>query len=118
MMPLLYFKWYIGAILVFIGLHLLQNLWRPMLISRFDSCSRPETGATILSIESQAKSLFTIVMAPILGYSIDYINRGTTDQNFWPIAVLGLIAAISMLSTKSVSCDVITEDGILKEFHS
>lgn len=81
------------ALVVFIVLHVLQNIWRPMQISRFDSCGRPETGATILSIESQAKSLLTIIAAPLLGIAIDFINRGSAEKNLWPVGALGLLVS-------------------------
>ena len=96
----LYFELYMGAIIAFIGLHILQNLWRPMLISRFDSHSRAENGATILSIESQAKSLFTVVAAPLVGFAVDLINQGGVHRNFWPVAAPGLVIGLIMISMK------------------
>ncbi|MDY6969147.1 MAG: MFS transporter [Spirochaetota bacterium] len=72
MAPLLYFELYIFAIVTFICFHMLQNFWRPMLLSRFDAHSKPETSATILSLESQAKSLFTVLAAPLIGFMIDH----------------------------------------------
>lgn len=91
MMPFLYFEWYIGVIIAFIIFHVIQNLWRPLLISRFDAHSRPETAATILSLESQAKFLFTAIAAPFLGFFIDFLNSENQNKNFWPISVFGII---------------------------
>ncbi|MFC1867846.1 MFS transporter [Thermodesulfobacteriota bacterium] len=79
----------------FILLHIIQNLWRPVLISRFDAHSDEARGATILSIESQAKSLSTMIIAPILGSAIDLArNSGTGMSEFWPMALLGLLIAL------------------------
>ena len=99
LLPFLYFEFYICTFIVFISLHFLQNIWRPMLLSRFDMHSRPETGATILSLESQAKSLFMIIAAPMLGFSIDFINKGSFRDNFWPIAAMGLIVTFLIIVT-------------------
>ncbi len=99
----LYYELLLWGLIAFIVLHIIQNLWRPMLISRFDACSRPETGATILSIESQAKSLFTIVAAPLLGFVIDYFNQGSLHKNYWPVGALGLLIVIVMIVAMSKS---------------
>ncbi|MDY6933743.1 MAG: MFS transporter [Spirochaetota bacterium] len=99
MAPLLYYKIYLGVISAFIVFHFLQNVWRPMLISRFDTYSRPESGATILSIESQAKSFYILIAAPLLGFVIDYTNSGGFEKNFWPIAAMGIVISLLMITT-------------------
>lgn len=84
----------------FIMLYIIQNLWRPVLISRFDSHSDEARGATILSIESQAKSLSTMVIAPPLGFAIDLArNQGIGISQFWPIGFMGLIIALIFFLT-------------------
>ena len=55
----------------FVLLTVLQNLWRPILVGRVASHADSAQTATILSIESQARSLFVAVVAPLLGWSID-----------------------------------------------
>ena len=97
LLPALYFKASFVVIPIFVLLACAQNLWRPMLISRFDAHSDPSIGATLLSIESQAASLTTLILAPLLGWIIDLataIEGGTTERNFWPIAIIGAIPAI------------------------
>jgi hypothetical protein len=75
--------------------YILQNLWRPVLISRFDAHSDEAKGATILSIESQAKSVATMVIAPVLGFAIDTTKlHGVGTSPFWPLAVLGAAMAL------------------------
>ncbi len=101
----LYYNLLIAGVIAFIILHVLHNLWRPMLISRFDSCSRPETGATILSIESQAKSLLTIAAAPLIGYAIDYINQGSPDKSFWPLGIFGIIFTLTAIIRGAKTCE-------------
>ena len=91
LIPALWFGWYPAVIALFVGLALLQNFWRPGLISRFDSQSTPDMGATILSIESQSKSLAMIVLAPLLGWLVDRVG------NFSPVGIVGTCIAIAIL---------------------
>ena len=62
-----------GSVVIagFVALAVLQNFWRPVLISRIDAHSRPEAGATILSVETQAKSILAMVLAPLIGLCVD-----------------------------------------------
>jgi len=87
LLGLLLMKWYTVAIVAFVALEILQNIWRPILMSRFDAVTPPERQATVLSIESQAQSAFTMVAAPLLGLAVDMFG-------FWPIGMLGLCLAV------------------------
>lgn len=84
-------------IVAFLIIAVLQNFWRPILISRCADLTEPSQTATILSIESQAKSLFTAIMAPIIGWSIDYVASIDNGLKFLPIAILGIIVPFWML---------------------
>ena len=91
----------IGA---FVMLAVIQNFWRPILVSRCASLSDPSRTATVLSIESQAKSLFIAVVAPLLGWSVDAITAATrggpaymASWRFLPIAGLGVAIPLGML---------------------
>ena len=91
-----------GIIVLFVLLACGQNLWRPLLISRFDAHSDPADGATLLSIESQASSLATLALAPLLGWCVDLVNAGlptAQEREFWPVALAGLLPALAMLLT-------------------
>jgi hypothetical protein len=84
----------------FVVLYVMQNLWRPVLISRFDAHSDEAKGATILSIESQAKSVSTMIIAPLLGLAIDIVrNHGIGASEFWPLGVLGAVIALGFFVT-------------------
>lgn len=85
------------VILAFILLAILQNFWRPILISRCASLSDESQTATILSIESQTKSLFVAVMAPVIGWAIDMVTAIKADWQFLPIAVLGIVVSFLVL---------------------
>ena len=91
LIPALWFKLYPAIIALFVGLAILQNFWRPGLISRFNAQSTPEMSATILSIEAQSKSLATIVLAPLLGWLVDRVG------NFSPVGIVGACIAIAIL---------------------
>ncbi len=91
LIPALWFKLYPAIIALFVALAILQNFWRPGLISRFNAQSTPEMSATILSIEAQSKSLATIVLAPLLGWLVDRVG------NFSPVGIVGACIAIAIL---------------------
>lgn len=91
LIPALWFNTYPAIIALFVGLAILQNFWRPGLISRFNAQSTPEMSATVLSIEAQAKSLATIVLAPSLGWLVDVVD------GFWPVGVIGTLIALAIL---------------------
>ena len=91
LIPALWFSWYPTIIVLFVGLAILQNFWRPGLISRFNAQSTPEMSATILSIEAQSKSLATIILAPLLGLLVDSVG------NFSPVGIVGTCIAVAIL---------------------
>lgn len=91
LIPALWFDTYPAIITLFVGLAVLQNFWRPGLISRFNAQSTPEMSATVLSIEAQSKSLATIVLAPLLGWLVDVVG------GFWPVGVFGALIAAAIL---------------------
>ena len=86
-------------IAIFVLLHVIQNLWRPTLISRFDAHSSESQGATVLSIESQARRAATMVIAPLLGLAVDFVTARQLGGPFWPVGALGVLVAISFLLT-------------------
>lgn len=88
--------WLIGA---FVLLHVVQNIWRPILISRFDTHSSEAQGATVLSIESQARRAATMIIAPALGLAVDWVRANELGGPFWPIGLLGLLVASAFLLT-------------------
>ena len=97
--------WYGNNALViaaFILLHVVQNLWRPVLISRFDAHGTESQGATLLSIESQGRRTSSMVIAPALGLAIDWTQANQQAGAFWPVGVLGLAVALAFLSIRPI----------------
>ncbi|MFA6347098.1 MAG: MFS transporter [Dehalococcoidales bacterium] len=100
LIPLLYFELYYIAIALFVLLAILQNIWYPILLSRFDAFATEEKGATVLSIESQAKSLSTMIFAPLIGLMVDYVASQNLGGEFWPVAAIAVIPALYILATQ------------------
>ncbi len=88
----------VAAVLGFIVLALLHNLFRPILVSRIDEIGDRKAGATILSIESQATSLAAIVLAPAIGAGVDLV-AGSGTTSLWPAAAVATtICALVLLA--------------------
>ncbi len=86
--------WAALTITAFVILALVHNLFRPVLVARFDAEAPAELGATVLSVESQATSLGAVVVAPVLGLAVDLASTGEAIE-LWPVASVGL--AVSLL---------------------
>lgn len=97
--PLLYFEYYAAAVAGFAVLFVIQNFWRPVLISRFECFATETHGATVLSIESQAKSVGTMIVAPLMGVLVDAVRANGLGGDFWPVGLLAALAALWMLFT-------------------
>ena len=82
----------------FVALAALQNFWRPIVITRVDNETDATMGATMLSIESQGKSLGAMVLAPLLGYAVDKLGA-PGQPALWVIgaAVAGIALIGSLL---------------------
>ena len=80
----------VGAIAIFVFLAALQNIFRPILISRFDDCSEPRFGATLLSVEAQAGSVATVILAPLSGAAVDSAGA------LWPVGAVGFAVALTV----------------------
>ncbi|MDY6911114.1 MAG: MFS transporter [Chloroflexota bacterium] len=103
LIPLLFFEWYYIAVIGFIGLHIIQNFWRPIQISRFDSFATETKGATILSIESQAKSVSTMIVAPLMGWAVDMVLARNLGGEFWPVGAIAASVSIFILISSTHS---------------
>jgi len=99
LVPLLYFGLYPAAMVGFVLIAMVQNLWQPVLVSRFDAYASETEGATILSIESQSRAIATMVLAPILGIAVDFVRANGPGAEFWPVALIAAAIALAMLLT-------------------
>ncbi len=80
-------------ILGFVALHLLESLWRPVILARLDDASEDHRGATLLSVESQSRSLMTMALAPLLGALVD-LSVSTGAPDWAPVGAVGLSIAV------------------------
>ena len=99
-------------ILGFVLLHVLQNFWRPVLVSRFDAHAAHEQKATILSIESQAGSLCAAIVAPLMGMTLDRLRASGVSgpTAFWPVGALGVLVALGFVLTSPKKTPVAPEE--------
>lgn len=67
---------YIPALILFIIYYMLQNFRRPVMTGTLSGKIPHETMATGLSVESQGKTLFTAVIAPVAGFFVDTLGLG------------------------------------------
>ena len=83
------------AIALFLTIHVLQDLWQPMLVGRINASCDQAMAATVLSVESQSRAVFTMVWAPLLGLLVDHVGGP------WPVGALGAAtAALILLCTR------------------
>ncbi len=88
-------------VILFIILLVAQNLWKPVQVARCAEETDKKKMATVLSIQSQVKSLFLAVTAPIIGYSIDMLGTLNPQYKFLPLAMLGVVvSAVMILSSQ------------------
>jgi len=82
------------AVVAFVLLEVVQNIWRPVAITRIDNETDATMGATMLSVDSQAKAAVTMVLAPVVGYAVDYFTMPGSDQPaFWVVGAAGVVIA-------------------------
>jgi hypothetical protein len=98
--PLLFVAMFLFAI-AFGALHTIQNLWRPILLTRIDAQSSESQGATVLSIESQTCRTATMLLAPILGLAVDWIISNQAVGPFWIVGALGAAVALVFALTST-----------------
>lgn len=85
---------YLLSICGFFGLTITQNFWRPILINRVACHVKSKQMATVLSMESQSKTLGATIAAPVLGVLVDSVAG---QFSFLPVGVMGLIICLILL---------------------
>jgi len=87
--------------LAFVVVHVLQNLWRPMLVSRVNRHAPEEESATVLSMESLTRRVATMVWAPALGAAVDWAagSGAVSGTGVWVLGVAGAATAMLALLT-------------------
>ena len=83
------------AVVGFVVLELVRNFWRPITITRVDNEIGPTMGATMLSIESQAKAAGAMILAPLIGLGVDRLAGSPGQPALWVVGVAGLGIALA-----------------------
>ncbi len=83
----IYTNIFIISIAAYVLYYIIQNLWRPILVGIYDDYADNTEQATILSIESQAKTVGITILAPVAGFIADK----------WGIEGALLLSAVIML---------------------
>lgn len=100
--------WPWPAVLVFVAMGVMQNLWRPLQVGRFHGMASSRETATILSIDSQSRSLFAAVLAPVMGVLVDHLAAGRHPAPLYalaPIAILTLpLMYLARLEHRGAGC--------------
>jgi MFS family permease len=71
------YGWFILAIIGFVSIMVIENLRKPIGFALVADLSKDRALASTLSTSSQAKSLITAILAPLIGLVADVINPGT-----------------------------------------
>ncbi len=75
------------VIILFLIFYVMRNMRRPIMLDYIASIIREKERATMLSIESQFRTLFIVIIAPIIGYIAD----------IWGLKIMFFIAFFSMI---------------------
>lgn len=88
--------WSWAVVAAFVALAFAQNLWRPIHVGRFDDLGMERFGATVMSVESQLRTLAAAVLAPLVGALVDLgaSGEGSGVAPLWPVAAIALAAAL------------------------
>ncbi|PLX14339.1 MAG: MFS transporter [Marinilabiliales bacterium] len=69
-------EFYLASVIGFIFILIIENIRKPIGVSMLANKTEDDAMATILSVESQAKSIFAAILAPILGFLADKFTPG------------------------------------------
>ncbi|MBN2793974.1 MAG: MFS transporter [Clostridia bacterium] len=64
------------VIFLFLVMYVLRDIRKPLFLEVVDDHMDASKRATVLSVESQLKALFTIILAPTVGYIADHFSVG------------------------------------------
>lgn len=73
---LLFFDLKLAAVLLFFGIYIIENLRKPIGLSRVIDYSSEKINATVLSISSQIQALITAILSLFIGFIADLYSVG------------------------------------------
>lgn len=98
---------YVISIIGFLGLYLLQNARKPLLVGYLAGLIPRQTMATGLSVKSQLRTFISAALAPLIGLMADRLGIGVS------IVVIGLLAAL-LLPLTAIR-EHVSENGTIDE---
>ncbi|MFO7827714.1 MAG: MFS transporter [Bacteroidales bacterium] len=99
---------YFISIVFYIGIYIIENVRNPVGVAYVSELYSDEILATALSANSQAKSLFAAIIAPILGFMADRYNVGVAIAIV--AAFLSVISLLYLAKNKNINEIDITND--------
>ena len=70
----IYFKWPLLSVIIFFVLYVLKDARRPVFVDLSSDHMKKFERATVLSVESQFRSIIIIIIAPLFGYLSDVLG--------------------------------------------
>ncbi|MEA3422756.1 MAG: MFS transporter [Bacillota bacterium] len=70
----IYFKWPLLSVIIFFVLYVLKDARRPVFVDLSSDHMKKSERATVLSVESQFRSIIIIIIAPLFGYLSDALG--------------------------------------------
>ncbi|AEX85081.1 Major Facilitator Superfamily transporter [Marinitoga piezophila KA3] len=89
------FKLFTISIIFYLGIYLIENLRKPISVAYISNNIDNNILASVLSVESQFKTLLTAILTPVIGYLADLIGIGYALS----IVSIGLIV-LTLISLK------------------
>lgn len=84
-------EWVWGVILLFLLLYIVENIRRPCFVDVIGDMIDKNERATILSVESQLKSIFVAVLAPLIGLCADYFS---IDSSLFGLGIVVFVLSL------------------------
>lgn len=103
------------AVICFVALHGMQNVWKPLIVSRISSCTDQTIAATMLSTQAQLASLGKFVSGPLVGYAIDRTMNASVSgtASFLPFPCLGFAATLGICCCYRSKPEMLSSEPLL-----
>ncbi|MHA1592288.1 MAG: MFS transporter [Candidatus Heimdallarchaeaceae archaeon] len=87
----------IAVVFLYLLIYIFQNIRRPLCVDYLGGIMKKEQRATILSAESQIKSILVFVFAPLFGFLADFAGPLIGLDSYYSIPILFVLIAIVMI---------------------
>ena len=87
----------IVVVFLYLFIYVFQNIRRPLCVDYLGGIMKKEQRATILSAESQIKSILVFIFAPLFGFIADFAGPLVGLDSYYSIPILFVLIAIVMI---------------------